>query len=176
MLAAKMIITTPTSTHPATGSPLKNLYQNNSKSASTPSHPHYDDHFDTRNLPQIFYPISALVYKNYAPIRNLLSVALTKTLDQPSSNANDTYDLHLANTSLIVTHIRNLPRPGQTSSSRRHMHPSYGGYRSTGKISLNPKPNTSDEHAVSVIPTAKSTTHSCTYWQKYIRHHLRLDL
>jgi len=60
MLAAKMITTTLTSMHPATGSPLKNLYQYNSKSALMPLHPHYDDHFDKRNPPQIFYPISAL--------------------------------------------------------------------------------------------------------------------
>jgi len=176
MLAAKMITTTPTSTHPATGSPLKNLSQNNSKSASTPSHPHYNDHFDKRNLLQIFYPTSALAYKNYVPIRNLLSVALIKTLGQPSSNANDIYDLPLANTSLTAIHTRSLPKQGQIKSPPRHIHSSYAGYEPTRKRSPNPKPHIYEEPAVSVIPMAKSTTHSYTYWPKYIRHHSRLNL
>jgi len=171
-----MIITTPTSTHPATGSPLKNLYQNNSKSASTPLHQHYDDHFDKRNLHLICYPISARAFKNYAPPRTLSSVALTKTLGQPSSNINDTYDLHLANTSLTAIRTRSLPKQGQIKSSPRHIHSSYAGYELTGKRSPNPKPHIYEEPAVSVIPTAKSTTHSYTYWPKYIRHHSRLDL
>jgi len=85
MLAAKTITTTLTSTHPATGSPLKNLSQNNSKSALTPSHLHYDDHFDKRNHHRICYPTSTRVFMNYVPLHNLLSVALTKIVFELST-------------------------------------------------------------------------------------------